>query len=254
MKKKLLILTMCLFSALSANAASWVAIDSGNPDIQLFIDTDSIKYIKVDTCTYALLYKKGDEQPVTIYAKSDYSTDKAGIIRREDFNIEKYNPGYYRTHALAYMKDVRGNILSSAHNYALAMYNEKAGSNFKADISITNIKNVNNYLPSEDKLGLSDEEYSAYIAKIKSDILNNWQTSINSVYTNVNLIISINSDGSYNGYRLLQSKADDKTIRAALAAVNLSAPFASFPEGAYYSSSINIPVVFEQKMFKKHVK
>lgn len=254
MKKKLLILTMCLFSALSANAASWVAIDSGNPDIQLFIDTDSIKYTKVDTCTYALLYKKGDEQPLVIYAVSDYSTDKAGIVRREDFNIEKYNPGYYRKHALAFMKDTKGNILSSAHNYALAMYNEKAGSNFNTDISITNIKNVNTYLPNEDKLGLSDEEYSAYVAKIKSDILNNWQTSINSVYTNVNLIISINPDGSYNGYRLLQSNADEKAKRAAIAAVNLSAPFASFPEGASYSRTVNIPVVFEQKLLKKYVK
>ena len=58
MKKKLLILAICLFSALSANAANWVAIDSGSDNIQLFIDSDSIKYSSVDTCTYALLYKK----------------------------------------------------------------------------------------------------------------------------------------------------------------------------------------------------
>ena len=99
MKKKLLILAMCLFTTLSANAATWVAMDSGNDRIQIFIDNDSIKYIEEDVCTYAVLYKRGNDEPKVVYMKSDYKTDKTGVVRVEDFKEEKYNPGYYSKHA-----------------------------------------------------------------------------------------------------------------------------------------------------------
>ena len=56
MKKTILILMTCLMSAMSANAADWVSI-SETPDMQVYIDADSVKYVKYDTCTYAMLYK-----------------------------------------------------------------------------------------------------------------------------------------------------------------------------------------------------
>lgn len=255
MKKKLLILAMCMFSALSANAANWVAIDSGSDDVQLFIDSDSIKYISVDTCTYALLYKKGQDEPKFVYAKSNYLTDKVGIVRTEDFDPEDYKPGYYSKHAVAFMKSITDDsFLRSAHNYALATYNEKASSKFSTDLDVTTIRNINDYTVDDSNLGLSEEEYNAYVAAIKSAILSNWETTTHTIYTDVNLIISINSDGSYNGYRIMKSTGDDRAKRAAIAAVNLSAPFAPFPENAFYATTINIPVKFQQKFFKKYVK
>ena len=164
MKKKLLILAICLFSALSANAANWVAIDSGSDNIQLFIDSDSIKYSSVDTCTYALLYKKGDDAPKFIYAKSNYLTDRAGIVSTEDYNPEEYKPGFYSKHAIAFMKNIADiPLLRSAHNFALAAYSEKAAGNFSADLHLTNINDINDYTVDDSQLGLSDEEYSAYV-------------------------------------------------------------------------------------------
>ena len=144
MKKKLLILTMCLFSALSANAASWVAIDSGSDNIQLFIDSDSIKYSSVDTCTYALLYKKGDDAPKFIYAKSNYLTDRAGIVIAEDYNPEEYKPRFYSKHSTAFMKNIADvPLLRSAHNFALAAYGKNAATNFSTDLHLTNINAIN---------------------------------------------------------------------------------------------------------------
>lgn len=254
MKKKLLILAMCLFGALSANAATWVAVDSGNPDIQLFIDSESVKYLSTDTCTYALIYKKGQKPTKIVYAISNYSKDKVGIIRVEDFEPDEYDPGYYSKHPRAFMKDINSNaILRSAHNFALAMYHEK---NTDSDISmnITNIKDVSNHLPSSSRFGFTEEEYQAYINNIKSAILSNWRTNINTVNTKVTLIISINSDGSYNGYRILQSSNNEAAKRSAIAAVNLTAPFASFPEGNEGNNILNLPITFEQKLIKKFVK
>ena len=48
MKKTILILMTCLMSAMSANAADWVSI-SETPDMQVYIDADSVKYVKYDT-------------------------------------------------------------------------------------------------------------------------------------------------------------------------------------------------------------
>lgn len=255
MKKKLLILTMCLFSALSANAASWVAIDSGSDNIQLFIDSDSIKYSSVDTCTYALLYKKGDDAPKFIYAKSNYLTDRAGIVIAEDYNPEEYKPRFYSKHSTAFMKNIADvPLLRSAHNFALAAYGKNAATNFSTDLHLTNINAINDYTVDNSQLGLSDEEYSAYVENIKSVILSNWKTSVYTANSEINLIISINSDGSYNGYRLMKSKGDERAKRSAIAAVNLSAPFAEFPDNAGYVGAVNIPVTFKQKLFKKYVK
>lgn len=255
MKKKLVILAMCLMSALSANAATWVALDSGNPDIQMFIDSDSVKYRTVDTCTYALLYKKGDAPTKVIYVKSNFSTDTAGIVRVEDFEPEDYDPGYYSKHSRAFLKNVEDNsILSAAHNFALAMYHEKAAEYSPTSMDITNIHNVSNYLPSNTRFGFTDEEYLTYINNVKSTVKNNWKTTISTVYTDVTLVVSINSDGSYNGYRILKSSSNEKAIRGAIAAVNLSAPFSPFPEGNSSTTALNIPITFEQKFFKKSVK
>lgn len=256
MKKKLLIMAMCLLAPLSANAATWIAIDSGSPDIQLFIDSDSIKYTSVDTCTYALLYKKGEDDTKILYVKSNYATDKAGVIRTEDFNPEKYMPGFYSKHNKTFMKSINENmLLQSAHNYALAQYSEKTENANTTEVKLTNLKNTDSYLATNNKLGLSDAEYNAYIKDIKTAVLANWKTSIDTVYTDVNLMLSINADGSLNGYRLMESNASDKAKRAAIAAANLAAPFTPFPDGGLINTTtINIPVKFEQKFFKKYVK
>lgn len=145
-------------------------------------------------------------------------------------------------------------LLRSAHNFALAAYSEKAAGNFSADLHLTNINDINDYTVDDSQLGLSDEEYSAYVENIKSVILSNWKTSVYTANSEINLIISINSDGSYNGYRLMKSKGDERAKRSAIAAVNLSAPFAEFPDNAGYVGTVNIPVTFKQKLFKKYVK
>ncbi len=249
MKKKLLILSMCLFSAMSANAATWLAVDTGDPNIQLFIDNESIKYISTDTCTYALLYKKGNDSVKVIYAKSDYATNKVGIIHVEDFDEEKYNPAYYSKHSRAFLKNAENNgILLPAHNYALSTHREKFAPAYPESLASTQ----GGYTSGPN---FDNETFKAYVDDIKNKILSNWTTSINTVYTDVNIMLSINPDGSLNGYRILESSADERGKRAAVAAIKLSTPFNPFPNGALLeAAAINIPIKFEQKFFRKYVK
>ena len=247
MKKKLLILAMCLLTAISAQAATWVALESGNPDIQLFIDNDSIKYTSNDQCIYAVLYKKLNNPVKLAYVKSNYSDNKIGVIRVEDYEIEKYNPAFYAKHSKAYMKNAENNkTLISAHNYALAQHRAKfepsyAGSTTTAiDTSSSSLEN---------------SAFKAYADDVRAKVLSNWNTTIGTIYTDVDILVSINMDGSLNGYRVINSPSGEKAKRAAIAAIMISAPFNPFPDGNLITSTvINIPLHFQQKFFKNYVK
>lgn len=258
MKKKLLILAMALCTSLSANAATWVALDSGNDNIQIFIDSDSVKYISNNTCTYAVLYKKGNDPVRVVYMKSDYKNDKAGVIRSERYVEELYNPSYYSKHASAYMKNIMDNaIFTSAHAYAFQTHQQAMLQQVQAKeaVNAENIRKVANYEPKDTTREMAINLFDAYIEQIKSDIFENWNPSSKTVNETVNLIISVNADGSYNGYKIINTTSSEDAKRAAIAAVNLTAPFAKFPENEdFVNQTVNIPITFEQKRFKKNIK
>ena len=258
MKKKLLILAMALLTSLSANAATWVALDSGNNNIQIFIDSDSVKYIANDTCTYAVLYKRGNEPVKVVYMKSDYKEDKAGVIRTERYVEELYNPSYYSKHPSAYMKNIMDNAtFTSAHTYAYQTHQQAINQQTQAKeaVQAQNEKKVTNYKHKDTTKELAVNLFDAYIEQIKSDIFENWKPSSKTVNETVNLIISINADGSYNGYKIINTTSSDAAKRAAVAAVNLTAPFAPFPANEnFVNQTVNIPITFEQKVFKKNIK
>lgn len=256
MKKKLLILAMALCTSLSANAATWVALDSGNDDIQIFIDNDSVKYISNNTCTYAVLYKKGNDPTRVVYLKSDYKNDKTGIIRSEIYEEDNYNPSYYSKHTSAYMKSIMDNaIFTSAHAYAFQTHQQAMLQQVQAKEAANAERTVANYVPKDTSKEMAINLFDAYIEQIKSDILENWNTSSNTINETVNLIISVNADGSYNGYKIINSTCSENAKRAAVAAVNLTAPFAPFPENEnFVNQTVNIPITFEQKRFKKDIK
>ena len=430
MKKKLLILAMCLFCTVPVNAADWVELESGNPNIKIFIDNESVKQVTKDVYTYAVLYKKGKDNPKIVYLKSDYKNERTGVIRAEEYDEDNYNPAYYSKHTSAYMKNIIDNaIFASAHAYAFQFENnyvavnkvrpvyqqepqyveqvrpainkgeqgaqmpqpelfvpelvqqvqpeptaqqvalqlqqaqqvaqetqpvqetqqaaqqtqqqvqevaqqpqteptaqqvalqlqkqaqqaaqqtqpvqetqqvaqqaqqtvrqaqkqvqqtesgireavqqvakqtqpskpeaqqvakeEKLVKNKKAKQEVQNTKPAN-YVEKNTSRELAMKLFESYVEQVKKDIFKNWKTSKDTVNQTVEMIISINADGSYNGYKILDKTSNESARRAAVAAVNLTAPFAKFPENKnFVYRTVNIPLVFEQKRFRKWVK
>ena len=430
MKKKLLILAMCLFCTVPVNAADWVELESGNPNIKIFIDNESVKQVTKDVYTYAVLYKKGKDNPKIVYLKSDYKNERTGVIRAEEYDEDNYNPAYYSKHTSAYMKNIIDNaIFASAHAYAFQFENnyvavnkvrpvyqqepqyveqvrpainkgeqgaqmpqpelfvpelvqqvqpeptaqqvalqlqqaqqvaqetqpvqetqqvaqqaqqqvqevaqqtqaeptaqqvalqlqrqaqqaaqqtqpvqetkqavqqtqqtvrqaqkqvqqtesgireavqqvakqtqpskpeaqqvakeEKLVKNKKAKQEVQNTKPAN-YVEKNTSRELAMKLFESYVEQVKKDIFKNWKTSKDTVNQTVEMIISINADGSYNGYKILDKTSNESARRAAVAAVNLTAPFAKFPENKnFIYRTVNIPLVFEQKRFRKWVK
>lgn len=254
MKKTILILMTCLMSAMSANAADWVSI-SETPDMQVYIDADSVKYVKYDTCTYAMLYKSLNKPAKVAYMKSNYSQNKAGVVRVEDFEEDKYRPGYYSSHGGAFMKTVtEDSVINLAHNYALSLYPEKGAPNYKTQLSPTSMNYVNSVKKNED-LGLADVVYNSYIRSIKNKIFANWEPTVAAQNTEVTYMLNIGNDGSLKGYKLVKSNATDDVNRVALAAISKAAPFEGFPENSYSNvESINVEVTFDYNFIRRYVK
>lgn len=251
MKKRIFILMMCLLTtAVSAKAVNWINLED-TPQIKVYIDTDSVKYIKYDTATYALLYQKANEGPRVAYVKSNYSDNTAGIIRTEDYELENYKPTFYSHRSVAFMKQVDDSFINMGHNYALSLYPVKGASLYKAKLYPTNLKYVS-YKTNNDKLGLSAEDYSAYIKKIKAEIFSNWAVPTETQNTKIVMDLCIGNDGSFKGYRIVKSNALDIGNRAAVAAVEKAAPFTGFPENAdSKSGDLQIRVTFDYKFIRK---
>lgn len=255
MKKKILILSMCLFMALSANATSWISLDTSEPALQVSIDADSIKYIKFDTCIYAVVFKKGDEPERVAYIKSNYSTNTAGIIRVEDYKQDNYKPAFYSKSGGAFMKPVDENsFVGLSHNYALSLYPEKGAPLYKSNLSPTNLKYVS-CIVKAGNLGLNEADFNAYARAIKAQIFANWKPPIETQRTKITLMLNIGPDGGLKGYKIVKSDAGDVGNRAAISAVELSAPFERFPDNATeVVEDLNLQVDFAYNLVKKYVK
>ena len=131
---------------------------------------------------------------------------------------------------------------------------EKLVKNKKAKQEVQNTKPAN-YVEKNTSRELAIKLFESYVEQVKKDIFKNWKTSKDTVNQTVEMIISINADGSYNGYKILDKTSNESARRAAVAAVNLTAPFAKFPENKnFVYRTVNIPLVFEQKRFRKWVK
>lgn len=255
MKKKLLILTMCLFTTLSANAVSWIDLESGVPDLQVSIDADSVKYIKYDTCTYAIRMQKANEVERVVYLKSNYSTNTAGIARIEDYKPENYKPAFYSKHSAAFMKSVDAeSFIGLSHNYALSLYPEKGAPLYKSQLSPTNLKYVS-CIVKNGNLGLSEADFNEYSRAIKAQIFENWKPPLEAQNSKITMVLNIGKDGSLKGYKIVKSDALDVAKRAAMSAIELSAPFEKFPNNATSDvEDLNLQVEFIYNFVRKYVK
>ncbi len=117
--KKVLLSIALLMSVLPACAMNWEMIDTDIPNLNLYIDTDSLMYINNSECYYAIRYKEGDKPERVAYLKSDSVNNYIGVIQTGDYEADKYKPQVVFRNAHVFMKPVKENsFLSFAHEYS----------------------------------------------------------------------------------------------------------------------------------------
>ena len=243
--KKLLLSIVLLMAVLPAYAVNWEMIDTDVPNLDLYIDTDSIVYINNSECYYAIRYKEGNKPEKYAYLKSNSETNYIGVIRTGDAKVDAYKPQIVFNNPHVFMKPVNTNsFLSYVHEYSTTRQNEDIASNTAPTLRDDALK------PVAYKNSIDLKNYSQETAMTLDE---NWNPPSSGKNTVSVITITIGVDGSLQNYKFEQPSGDDSTDRSIISAIEKSVPFMSFPRQASCDSPINLKFAFNYGLLKKSV-
>lgn len=237
MKKFLLTALVCFLSIMSANATQWVNIPTDNNSSLIYVDKDAVQYTRKDSCYYPVLVKPLNGTPRVIFIASNFANKTAGIFTEQDYNPQKYNPGFIFSVYQAFMKPVvKNTIIDYAHSYMNKLY------------ETTELAKESNYNKTSVAQGqiILNSNTTIAISQMKKSIISNWILSNEGRNKNAIVLISIGDKGSLNSYNIIKSTGSDTADRAILSAIELAAPF-------YNVENITMRLNFHAKVISKLV-
>lgn len=243
--RKLLLSIAFLMTILPASAVNWEMIDTDIPNLDLYIDTDSIIYANNSEYYYAIKYKEGDKPEKYAYLKSNSETNRIGVIQTGETAVDTYKPQVVFNNPHVFMKPVNANsFLSYAHEYSTTKQNEGIASDVAPALRDDALKPVAYRMANDLKQYAQDTALT---------LDSNWNPPSSGKNTQSVIIVTIGIDGSLQNYKFEQSSNDEGTDRSIISAVEKSVPYMSFPRQANCDKPINLKFGFEYGMFKKSV-
>lgn len=243
--KKFLLSVALLMSVLPACAVNWEMIDTDVPNLNLYIDTDSLIYINNYECYYAIRYKEGDKPEKIAYLKSNSDNNYIGVIQTAEYGVDAYKPQVVFRNAHVFMKPVKENsFLSFAHEYSTTRQEIESLAQDAPALREDSIKNVSYTLANNMKV------YSAQTASILDD---NWNPPKSGRNTQAVIVLTVGVDGSLQNYKFTKSSGDEATDRSIISAVEKTVPFMKFPRSAADTQPVKFQFVFDYKWFTKSV-
>lgn len=265
MKKIFLLISAILMSTISANAVDWHYVDTDIPNLNLFIDRDSIKPLNSQECIYAIKFSSNGKPEQVAYIKSNFSDNKIGVIQAGDYEKETYRPKAVFADYHVFMKALQGDsLLSYANDYAHNMVtrnvqNSQTQSAFTPEQSQftqsnnSNIKPVSYtvYSPQQKDCGVKTLE--DYVACVSPDLYKLWTPPKSGRHTQAIIIVQVAQDGSLLNYRFAKKSGDETTDRSIMSAVEQNVLYPKFPASEKTADYLNLQFVFEYKLFRKTV-
>ena len=290
--KKILVLLAFMMSVVSAQAVNWQPVETGNPNLSIFIDLDSIKKSGKQEYLYAIKINDGKAPERVAYIKSDASLNYLGVINVNEYSDDTYKPSAVFANPRVYMKPLsESSFLASVHNFVIA------GANIENDVKVAVdapkeaeqvIEDVNEKIaadkieePVEQKPVLREttsvmednvkkvayvvqpsaqqREYNVknlkeYVSQLSFELNENWNPPKSGKNSQAIIIITIGKDGGFYGYDFAKSSGDEPTDRSILTAVEKTAPFAKFPNvNNKNTDKLKFQFVFDYQKFKKSV-
>lgn len=243
--KKLLLSVALLMAVLPACAVNWEMIDTDIPNLDLYIDTDSIIYANDSECYYAIKYKEGDKPEKYAYLKSNSKTDYIGVISTGATAVDAYKPQVVFNNPHVFMKPVSANsFLSYAHEYSTTRQSDEIASRTAPSLRDDAIKPVGYRMTND---------LRKYAQETAMTLENNWNPPSSGRNTQAVMIVTIGVDGSLQNYKFEKSSGDEGTDRSIISAVEKSVPYMSFPRQANCDNPINLKFAFDYSLFKKSV-
>lgn len=216
--KKIFVLFALLLSSVCAQAADWQYVDTNIPNLDLFLDLDSVQCVNYDEVLYAIKYKHNGKPEQVAFLKTNPDTGYIGIIASGDYEIEKYKPEGVFVTPNAFMKPIApDSFLAFAQNYVLLL---------KGD---------------EIQAMKAGNEYSA---AFRNEVCKNWNVPFSGYNTQAVIMLTIGDDGSLQEYKFAQSSGDETTDRAIVSAIEKTLPLSVLPPKTDKGSS-NYQFIFE---------
>ena len=271
MKKTLLLLMAMLMTTACAKAVDWQSVDTNIPNLNLYIDKDSITNVNANECVYAIRFQSGTKPEQVAYLKSNLSNNHIGVINAGDYEENSYKPKAVFYNAHVFMKPVDGDsFLNFAHNYAINTLSNKvlakAQKNaFTPETPQTDLVLREKALPNTNVTNTAYEiklipqketnatDLKGYVAEAAELINANWAPPKSGRKTQAILIVQIGADGSLRNYKFAKSSGDKMTDRSILSAVEKAVPYASYSKITGNTDTVNFQFVFDYKYFRKTV-
>lgn len=201
--KKILLLLAMLMSGICAQAADWQYVDTNIPNLDLFLDLDSIQCKSAEEVLYAIKYRHEGKSEQVAYLKTNPDTNYMGIIASGDYEMEKYKPEGVFVTPNAFMKPVNpDSFLAFAQNYVLTL---------KAD-EIQALKIGNGYTNA-----------------LRKELYKNWNAPYSAAKKQAVIIVTVADDGSLQEYKFAQKTGDETTDRSIAAAIEKTLPLSIKP-------------------------
>ena len=243
--RKLLLSIAFLMTILPASAVNWEMIDTDIPNLDLYIDTDSIIYANNSEYYYAIKYKEGDKPEKYAYLKSNSETNRIGVIQTGETAVDTYKPQVVFNNPHVFMKPVNANsFLSHAHEYSTTKQNEGIASDVAPALRDDALKPVGYRMTND---------LRKYAQETALTLEDNWNPPSSGRNTQAVIIVTIGVDGSLQNYKFEKSSGDEGTDRSIISAVEKSVPYMSFPRQANCDNPINLKFAFDYSLFKKSV-
>lgn len=225
--KKIFVLFALIMSSICAQAADWQYVDTNIPNLDLFLDLESVKCLSAEKVLYAIKYRHEEKPEKVAFLKTNPDTGYLGIIEAGDYEAEKYKPeGVFATPD-AFMKPVNpDSFLAFAQNYVLTL---------KAD-EIEALKIGNSYTDA-----------------LRKELYKNWNAPCSAANKQAVVIVTVGDDGSLLGYKFAQKTGDETADRSIAAAIEKALPLSIKPPKTDKNKT-ELQFIFERGELSKMVK
>lgn len=281
MKKLFLLMSAILMSAVSVNAVDWHYVDTDIPNLNLFIDKDSIKPLNSQECIYAIKFSSNTKPEKVAYIKSNFAKKTIGVIQVGDYTEDTYRPRVVFANYHVFMKELQeDSLLSFATNYAhntviagtqsvqekTAFTPEQVPQEEQISESVNIVEKFPNIEQSEDNIkpvgytvyttnqkDCAVNTVEEYVTCVSQDLYKLWTPPKSGRHSQAIVIVQLASDGSLLNYKFAKKSGDEATDRSIMSAIEQNVLYPKFPASEKSSEILNVQFVFEYKLFKKAV-
>lgn len=246
MKKTLtFIIFFCFISIQIAFAANWVPVFINNQR-KVYLDTLNLQ-VNGDISTYWIKYIS-EGFTYKLYLSSDCSNNEISTLQ-----FLKYNSSdeliYSNKNETGYNKVVPGTIEEDIHKRVCSGNPYKKYVNDAGNIYVNSLSNDIGILDNGTVTKqYNNVDFSSYMSELQRRIKMNWDPPRNEKNKRVVVLMKIAKNGRLLSVKILRSSDSSNVDKAALNAVELTAPFRPLPSG-FIGNSIDINFTFDYNTF-----